>query len=286
MNTLVLVLGSVVAAAQAAAANSDLGPHTWQHAFPKCGSRRQSPVAILPCETEVDIPLTPFHFVGYDAESTVKITNTGHSVQVNMDSDKNMSFHEDINEWVNEDVNASVTGGSLTGEFVFHQFHFHWGATDTRGSEHTIHHVSFPAELHLVHYRRSYGSFEEAVKYEDGVAVFAVMLELSDTENRNLLPIVYPLRFITLPHETVTSILMLRSFLPTNVNDYFGYLGSLTTPGCDEVVQWTIFGDTIPISSSQLKEFRMLTAKDGSAMQHNFRPLQPLNDREVYRSWM
>ncbi|KAK8394067.1 hypothetical protein O3P69_006339 [Scylla paramamosain] len=280
MKTLLFVLVLAVAVAQAKAHGrgrsgdwgygNENGPDTWPDHFPTCGGSRQSPVAINTGEAETDIPHTSFHFVNYDAKpTTVTLTNTGHSVQVNMD------------------INASVSGGSLTGEFVFHQFHFHWGAVYTRGSEHTVDHNRFPGELHLVHYRESYGSWAEAVKHEDGVAVFSVLLELHLTDNPNLHPIVNGLMDVILPHETaLISSVALHSLLPSNVDHFFRYSGSLTTPGCDEVVEWTIFRDRIHISSSQLKQFRELTAEDGSTLQDNFRTLQPLNEREVYRSWL
>ena len=59
------------------------------------------------------------------------------------------------------------------------------------------------------------------------------------------------------------------------------YSGSLTTPGCMEIVNWINFLQPIPISSAQLAKFRML--KDGSNedIVDNFRPVQPLNGREV-----
>lgn len=275
MKTMLLVLVLAVAAAHGRVRSGDWGygnengPDTWPDHYPTCGGHRQSPVAIDAGEAEVDIPHTPFHFVGYDARpTTVTLTNNGHSVQVNMD------------------INAWVTGGSLTSEFVFHQFHFHWGAADTRGSEHTVDDNRFPAELHMVHYRESYGSWEEAVKHEDGVAVFSVLLELHHTDNPNLDPIVNSLMDVILPHETaLIGPVILHNLLPSNVDHFFSYSGSLTTPGCDEVVEWTIFKERIPISSNQLKQFRELIAGDGSTLQDNFRSLQSLNGRMVYRSW-
>ena len=35
-------------------------------------------------------------------------------------------------------------------------------------------------------------------------------------------------------------------------SDYYRYFGSLTTPGCNEVVQWTVFKQPIPISANQV----------------------------------
>lgn len=246
------------------------GPDTWPDLFPTCGGTRQSPVALITSQTIWDFTLKPFEFENYDhMPMTVTLTNTGHSVQVNMD------------------VQASVAGGSLAGEYTFHQFHFHWGAADTRGSEHTVDNVRFPAELHLVHYRKIYGSWDEALLHGDGVAVVSIMLELSPTDNPNLQPIVNGLMEVIMPHEIgILSPFALQNILPNNVEDFFTYQGSLTTPGCNEVVTWTVFRDTITISSNQLKQFRELQAEDGSVLQDNYRTLQSLNGREVYRSWI
>ena len=35
-------------------------------------------------------------------------------------------------------------------------------------------------------------------------------------------------------------------------SDYYRYFGSLTTPGCNEVVQWTVFKQPIQISANQV----------------------------------
>ncbi|CAJ0937747.1 unnamed protein product [Ranitomeya imitator] len=45
-----------------------------------------------------------------------------------------------------------VSGGPLENPFRLKQFHFHWGADNNWGSEHTVDSKVFPAELHLVHW--------------------------------------------------------------------------------------------------------------------------------------
>lgn len=47
------------------------------------------------------------------------------------------------------DVNGAITtsGGGLDGTYDFVQLHFHWGANDTRGSEHTVEGMSYPLEV-------------------------------------------------------------------------------------------------------------------------------------------
>ena len=50
--------------------------------------------------------------------------------------------------------------------------------------------IRFPIELHLVHFKSSYGSLGEAVKQRDGLAVLGVMFELAEEDNPVLTPLV------------------------------------------------------------------------------------------------
>lgn len=43
--------------------------------------------------------------------------------------------------------------------------------------------------------------------------------------------------------------------------DFFRYFGGLTTPSCNEVVQWTVFTKAIGISASQVSQLRLLVGK-------------------------
>ena len=43
----------------------------------------------------------------------------------------------------------------------------------------------------------------------------------------------------------------LLSLLPINLNNYYRYEGSLTTPPCRETVTWTLFPDLVDISARQ-----------------------------------
>lgn len=42
---------------------------------------------------------------------------------------------------------AALTGGPISGTYRLKQFHFHWGASDDRGSEHTVAGTKYAAEV-------------------------------------------------------------------------------------------------------------------------------------------
>ncbi|TOF77446.1 hypothetical protein CGJ15_26805, partial [Vibrio parahaemolyticus] len=95
----------------------------------------QSPINIFTWLAVGDEPWPRIQFHNYDSiPLTMTITNNGHSAQVS-----------------SPELAASISGGSLGGEYVFSQFHFHWGSDDAvGGSEHTINSVRYANELHLV----------------------------------------------------------------------------------------------------------------------------------------
>lgn len=41
----------------------------------------------------------------------------------------------------------ALTEGPITGVYRLKQFHFHWGASDDKGSEHTVSGKMYPAEV-------------------------------------------------------------------------------------------------------------------------------------------
>jgi len=42
------------------------------------------------------------------------------------------------------------------------------------------------------------------------------------------------------------------SLLPMNLNNYFRYHGSMTSPPCSETVIWTVFHELVDLSSRQV----------------------------------
>ncbi|KAK4289274.1 hypothetical protein Pmani_037744 [Petrolisthes manimaculis] len=134
-----------------------------------------------------------------------------------------------LTHWSYEGTTAQVSlkmkhrptfhGGNLHSDYEFVQFHFHWGSVDTQGSEHSIDGVSFPGELHLVHYRNDYGSLKKAIQYQDGLAVLGVMLQLSSKDNSKLQKVIDGLHNIHKDgaDDTITPF-ALEDLLPSNTN--------------------------------------------------------------------
>ena len=57
------------------------------------------------------------------------------------------------------------------------QLHFHWGADDSKGSEHTINGEEFPMEMHIVHKKVGL-TVEDALATSDGLAVVGQMFQV------------------------------------------------------------------------------------------------------------
>lgn len=42
-----------------------------------------------------------------------------------------------------------------------------------------------------------------------------------------------------------------------DLHSYYRYVGSMTTPGCEQAVAWTVFHKTLSISSRQVSNYRL-----------------------------
>ena len=76
----------------------------------------------------------------------------------------------------------------------------------------------------------------------------------------------------------------LDDILPQDIQSFYRYSGSLTTPYCNEVVTWTVFSNPTFMSSVQLQQFRTLTNSEGKPLVDNDRPVQPVGRRTVWFS--
>ena len=225
-----------------------------------CGTgRRQSPINIETASVqESNTLLQNLIFNGYDRVVDGSLANTGHTVQF--------------------DPSSSAPGASVMnheGTYNLLQFHLHWGEGQRDGSEHRVNGSQYAAEIHFVH--RSTNASSTAGNALTVVGVFAVADSAAPTGIwQQLMPV--PTAF-----ESSTSVTGIRysDLLPTN-RDYYYYEGSLTTPLCNETVQWFVLKDTIQIPESYLAILRMVQEDaNGTLLTHNVRDAQALNGRIV-----
>ena len=235
----------------------------WQGVCVSGNTGRQSPIDIETASVRVNAELTDLRLGdGWTTPITGTFKNGGHNVQFDP---------------TNSSDPAVLTTNYL-GQYRVLQMHMHWGADDQEGSEHTINGNSYPLELHFVHEKVGtpnstigdtnavIGVFAEA---DDSMAISGVWAQLNISAVQSY------------PSSVAVSDFIYRSLLPSSL-DYYHYPGSLTTPGCDEVVQWFVLKETISVPSAYLAYLRQIeSANNGTILNLNFRALQPLGQRTV-----
>ena len=223
-----------------------------------CGTgRRQSPINIATADVrESNTLFRNLMFNGYDGMVDGSLANTGHNVQ----------------------FNPSTTGASVMnheGTYNLLQFHLHWGEGQRDGSEHLVNGTQYAAEIHFVHCSTTASS--TAGNALTVVGVFAVADSAAPAGIwQQLMPV--PTGYGA--SSDVTGI-RYSDLLPNN-RDYYYYEGSLTTPLCNETVQWFVLKETIQIPESYLAMLRTVQEDaNGTLLTHNVRDAQALNGRIV-----
>ena len=239
--------------------DGEQGPSYWGNLGPEFSlcqkGMSQSPIDLLQTHK---LPLDDIQFSYKDAP--FHVINTGHTLEeleplsetVKSRYPKHgqtvMHFQKDSTIMFDKDL------------YLLEQFHFH------APSDHTIDHVHFPMELHLVHHNERH---EAAV-----VAVFMVEGAHNDFFETFLDHAPQKAGDVVDDHEHMINP---ATLMPKN-RSYYRYFGSYTTPPCSEGVIWAVMHDPIEVSAEQIKKFRTLMGHD------NARPTQPLHKRFVLES--
>jgi carbonic anhydrase len=84
-------------------------------------------------------------------------------------------------------------------------------------------------ELHVVFYKRMYGSQENALKHEDGLTVLAFFFAIALKPNPSYVEVSKLLRRITKPHTNASfeDPLALEDYMHSNMHDYYVYNGNV-----------------------------------------------------------
>ncbi|KAM5262819.1 carbonic anhydrase 15-like [Ctenodactylus gundi] len=258
------------------------GPTHWKELAPACGGPAQSPINIDLRLAQRDSTLEPFIFQGYDSAPPGPWTleNDGHTVVLRVDAGPQSRLE--------------IQGGGLPPPaYRALQLHFHWGSPGHTGSEHSLNGQRCSMEMHIIHMSTKYQSVGEALGHPDGLAALAVLLVEQDQDNSNFSAIVSALKDVSSPGLLVnlTNTFPLASLLPGSMglSRYYRYSGSLTTPGCEPSVLWTVFEDPMPMGRAQVAQFQTVPQARPPGLQptplrNNFRPQQPLQGRRITAS--
>ncbi|EDO46081.1 predicted protein [Nematostella vectensis] len=251
------------------------GPSTWPNHFPHCGGKMQSPININTEEAKYDGSLTDLDIKYPNTTDVLLVNHHGHAIEADILSSEPFV----------------ATGADLSSRYRLAQFHFHVGSSDIQGSEHHIHGVKYPLEMHLVHYNDKYPNASSAQGLLDGLAVISVLFESSSTDNPALNEIIDNLQNASYKDEEITvQNVPVGKIIPTDTEKFYRYNGSLTTPPCFETVKWIVLKKTASISEKQLRQFRSVfstsrQATKPNSLVDNFRPTQSLNGRIIRKNF-
>ncbi|XP_062382397.1 uncharacterized protein LOC134070159 [Sardina pilchardus] len=247
-------------------------PSHWGDKYPKCNGNRQSPININTKHVKGKADLKEFTLTNFTETQTMKLLlYNGHSVKCELETGA-----------------VEVSGGGLSHEYSTFQFHFHWGRGDLEhfpGSEHSIDGHRYPMEMHIVSLKK--GLDVDAAKADpEGLSVLGFFIDVMEG-NATGMPEVWKnfSDFVPkIPNKgdntslSALNISIQDLLLDVDLTKYYRYNGSLTTPGCDEAVVWTVFQQPIRISKDLILRFTEQPKLDV------YRPQQSLHDRVVYAS--
>jgi carbonic anhydrase len=218
----VAVAAALMAASPGAVAQEfgylgEIGPSHWSELNPAewaaCNAgQSQSPVNLRnPGQLELlDVAYS---------ESTGKIFNNGHTVEIEVESG----------------TNTLVLDGVA---YELAQFHFHTPSEHRRGGR------GFDMELHLVHKSAAGANAVVGVFLRRGAssgALAPIFAELPDIVAEN---VKYEIEGTFNPAD----------FLPRRT-DHSRYMGSLTTPPCSEGVKWVLMTQPVEVSDEDFAQF-------------------------------
>ncbi|XKL68124.1 hypothetical protein PGB90_003615 [Kerria lacca] len=223
-------------------------------------------------------PIEFHNFMSTDNEPVI-VENTGYYLEVKLDPETKSKNKP----W--------VTGGPLfKDKYLFQQLHFHWGRHNECGSENYLDKNCFSMEVHIVFYKKEYKSYDNAIKYPDGLAVVGFFGQESLFENHdfdeliNIIPNIIPSE-----KETKGSFQNEFKFLKGLFQQkmYYAFPGSLTTPDYEQCVTWILYKHPFPISSTQIHAFHQLHAKEGGHLiNQNDRKIQKFMKRPLIQPFI
>lgn len=229
------------------------GPAYWGELYPECGiGMGQSPIELeTPDNLEnPPLPVSDLDLSGW-SDTEVNIVNNGHTIQYDVGSGSVVNY-----------------GGT---EYQLVQFHFH------SLSEHTVDDDHHTMEMHLVH-QSADGEYLVIGAFIDEHDEPGYQEDIFDEMMWSEMPEEAEGEYVSAEVFALGN--GLRTLIQGAAEDDeeavtgWTYEGSFTTPPCTEGVVWIVYEHPILLTSDYISAFTDL-------YDHNYRPLQDLNDRDV-----
>ncbi|CAF4440468.1 unnamed protein product [Rotaria sp. Silwood2] len=254
------------------------GPDMWSETYQSCAKYSQSPIIIKTACT-IYRTFAPFDFSStYNLTHTFNVLNNGHTIVGTYNGNESSPF--------------KLTGGGLNGTFEFSSVHLHWGENSRSGSEHQVNGIKHAGEIHFVHINPEtkqiavLGIFMESnrnTSTNETIHIRKRRNNIYDTDNITINE--WEKYFATAANlneinNSAVLNLNLASLMGKNLNDFWRYEGSLTTPPCTEGIIWTVFKTPITFNENEIDSFRKNISLE------NYRSPQALYNRMVYRNFL
>uniref|UniRef100_A0A1I8Q6R1 Alpha-carbonic anhydrase domain-containing protein n=1 Tax=Stomoxys calcitrans TaxID=35570 RepID=A0A1I8Q6R1_STOCA len=278
-----VIFGTILVSCQVSFGNrfgySEPNQRRWARRHGHCAGKTQSPIALHISKT-IPLHMPAVDMIGYHNLLPYPLTmvNNGHTVSISIPK-----LDDAAKE--NGEFMPYIRGAKLPGEFEVESIHFHWGDKNNRGAEHVVNDIRYTMEMHIVHRNKKYKTLAEALDYADGGAVLGFFFNLDEDDDNGLLTIARHLHLIPDANNEIALnvTFSLGSLIHSvDIDKFYTYKGSLTTPPCSEAITWVLYPDPIPISPKQISRFRQLADVQDGALVDNYRQLQPLGNRRIF----
>ncbi|ETI57627.1 hypothetical protein L914_00076 [Phytophthora nicotianae] len=225
-------------------------PAQWGAHYPSCNGTRQSPIDIVSADAEERIK----------AKSTLRFRGDCPSFNLTQGG---------------EGFKGSVVDGSCQvkankAQYDLLQFHLH------APSEHTLNGEPMDGEVHFVHSNAD----------SSALLVVGVFMEIDPSGNTDpwLETVIDGIDDVSPTKPIMLDLTSYSTLIKKSVRGggLYNYPGSLTTPGCDEIVDWWVVEKPMKISAKDLTRIRENQGEiEMNYKSENARPVQALNDRTV-----
>ncbi|XP_066255879.1 carbonic anhydrase-like [Euwallacea similis] len=204
----------------------------------------------------------------------VVVVNNGHTVSVSLNCPNYAKPY--------------ISGAGLPGNYILDNIHFHWP------SEHAINEKYYDLEAHLVFYNDRHPNLNSALLEPFAVSVVGILFQVcreivkvencNETNHENFMAISDAVQKVVRSvgqSVPATRGINVKDFFPNDIQKFFSYTGSLTTPPCTEHVIWFVMRDASQILGDDLAGISRIYTNEGEQLTCTNRNRQKRNGRSI-----